>query len=528
MARPRSIQIDAISQKEILNNSPYYRYGGGSFFDYPPDKVLKSVQSERLYGPYIELLNEAHTFAVNDKLWQNITQRDYYVEPASDNEFDIECARALEQDLKALGQDRFVRGPNAVVKSFGGFDEAFYKLCQASHYGHRAAEVVWGQNEDRVVLKDIKPLPMGLVRPTPGEKGWRLVLSPEFGGMYRKDLPYRKIIWVAFDAELDNPWGNGTAAKTYSPAFFKRTMAQFALQFADANGDPKVIMKYAEEFQISLDEDTTNGKQRASDVLLKQGIQLKKSGVAVVPDTVTVDFVEIGQAPIYTGLMDYFDGQTSRAVLGETGTTDQSGSGGSRAQDEIADLQQLRIAKGLSDLVCEAINSSAILWWWQLNRAAFPRTTKPPRVKRRFAELEEREDLGILSDVAATITDASGYRIEKAWYEDKFQVPMSEALPEQGAIAGGQTAETPRLETDPNGPLTDGAPTSFAEYQGKTLSAIAEMSGIDRSVLCRVRDRGYMETQDKRLAKARVIAFVAGGKSRYEKDFDLWELVDAD
>ena len=76
----------------------------------------------------------------------------------------------------------------------------------------------------------------------------------------------------------------------------------------------------------------------------------------------------------------------SEAVLGETGSTNQSGGGGSRARDEVGNSVRLELVKADSDLLSGTINSSLVRWITALNVPG----ANPPRVWR---DCQEPEDL---------------------------------------------------------------------------------------------------------------------------------------
>ncbi len=63
-----------------------------------------------------------------------------------------------------------------------------------------------------------------------------------------------------------------------------------------------------------------------------------------MPQGMEIKLLEAARSGIdnYETLVRYMDGQISALVLGETGTTNQSGGGGSRAMDEVGNEVRLK------------------------------------------------------------------------------------------------------------------------------------------------------------------------------------------
>jgi phage gp29-like protein len=87
----------------------------------------------------------------------------------------------------------------------------------------------------------------------------------------------------------------------------------------------------------------------------------------------------------YEKLVRYMDEQISEVVLGETGTTNQSGDSGSRARDEIGNEVRLETAKYDADALCEVLNETLVKWIIDFNMPGAPY----PRLWRDFSEPED-------------------------------------------------------------------------------------------------------------------------------------------
>ncbi|MEM7773857.1 MAG: DUF935 family protein, partial [Cyanobacteria bacterium P01_A01_bin.37] len=195
-------------------------------------------------------------------------------------------------------------------------------------------------------------------------------------------LPNKKFIVHTFHGERDNPYGMGLGGKLYWPVFFKKNDVKFWLAFCDKYGSPTAIGKYQQ------------GNKGQRDELLKAIRAIAQEAGIAIPEGTSLEFLEAnrnGAITAYKDLADYMDQEISKAVLGETGTTNQSDGGGSRARDEVANGIRLEIAKFDADLLSDTLNRTLIKWIVDYNFA--PGTVAYPKLWRRFPELEEKEDL---------------------------------------------------------------------------------------------------------------------------------------
>ena len=131
---------------------------------------------------------------------------------------------------------------------------------------------------------------------------------------------------------------------------------------------------------------------------------------------------------VYETLLKYYDLEISKAVLGETGSTDQSSSGGSRARDQVGNEVRIDISKADADLLSETINATLVRWDV---RANLPEA-KLPKVWRVFPELQKEDDLNSKASRESTIVNFMGLKPSIRYIEETYGLPLEEPEEEKG------------------------------------------------------------------------------------------------
>jgi phage gp29-like protein len=169
----------------------------------------------------------------------------------------------------------------------------------------------------------------------------------------------------------------------------------------------------------------------------------------------------------YEKLVRYMDEQISEVVLGETGTTNQSGDSGSRARDEIGNEVRLETAKYDADALCEVLNETLVKWIIDFNMPGAPY----PRLWRDFSE---PEDLVQKAQRDKSLTE-TGVKLRKKYYireynlqEDDFD--LVEPKPKDRATdqRPGNPAEFATAESSDVAKLAE----AFAEKSGKPMELL--------------------------------------------------------
>ena len=383
----------------------------------PQDEVLLSRGGGgwTAYDVYSALAKDPHVYAVLQKRYSAVVGREWHVVAGGDRSIDKKAADGVKAMLSALADNApQEENGSALITTSGGFDQTCLGLLSATLYGHQPAEILWERQGKEIYPVEVPVRDVRRFVYRAGERGYQprlLTRSYTWDGI---EIPPRKFIFHRFAAlPTEDPYGLGLGARLFYPVFFKNNCVKFWLIFAD---------KWANPTPIGTHPKTATKEQQEEFLDTLEGIA---SDAAVrVPEGFKVDFVNAGtgSAPsTYEGLVGFCNGEISKAVLGETGTTDQSSGGGSRARDQVGNEVRIEIAKADADLLCDTLNRTLIKWICQYN---WPDAV-PPKVWRKFPELESKIDRGAEATLIVALAGA-GYKPKREWVEDRLEIELEE------------------------------------------------------------------------------------------------------
>lgn len=424
----------------VSKNIEYPLYGRNSTIDgwplYPKDEIAREHGYTRWYDIYWDLLRDPHCFAVLQKRWMAVVLREWDVEPGDSSARAKRDAQEAKEMFHGLSTSQSDNLKFASIEPLDGFAQVKYGLLKANFYGYSVAEILWESGNKGVIAKDIKVRLQKRFRITIKQGRFELRhLTPQ--SQYTGEpLPNRKFIFHCYDGDEGNPYGFGLAARLYWPVIFKRQLSRFSLAYADKYGSPTGVGKYPDnrdDLRDALEETIANIGQETS---------------AAIPDSTSIEWlIASGQGnQVYQGLMDYFDREMSKVVLGETGSTDQQGSGGSRARDQIGNEVRIEIAKLDADMLCDTLNKSVLSWWHYFRNGD---KGSPPRLVIKFPELDAVEDLNSRASRDSQIVQASQRQLTEKYWTETYGVefeekpkPKPSPMDNLGSVFGGDTGES--------------------------------------------------------------------------------------
>jgi phage gp29-like protein len=451
VAVPRQLRAEiATAKRDVV----YPVYGGDRL--QPVDELLLYHGQMRQWDTYEDLLLDPHIWAVMQKRWNAVVCREWEVKPASNSAPDKKAADIVRANLEALA----TRTPTeekgeAIVTTAGGFDQTSLGLLDAILKGFAVGEIIWGADGKENFIDEIRIKNQRRFTYVAGDRGYKLKLlttEQPFNGI---TLPARKFIVHTFQG-YKSPYGFGLGAKLFWPKFFKSNDIKFWLAFCDKYGSPTAVATYPD------------GRDDLRDELLKMIDRIAQETGIAIPDGTALSFLEATRSSTincYKDLADYMDREVSKAVLGETGSTDQTGGdGGSRARDQVGNDVRIEIAKGDADLLSDTLNRTLAKWLTEYN---VPDAT-PPKIWRKFPELEASEDLGARATRDETIVRFMELKPSTKYIKDTYGIELIEPEPEPqqpstldklGSIFGGgaQPAAIPDGGAA-NAPAADASP----------------------------------------------------------------------
>lgn len=436
------------------------------------DETLLTRGEGKGYDIYRDLLKDSHCHAVIQKRVLASVQREWVVEPGGNRAIDKKAADMVKAHLENLGADyEREEQQEAVLSIAGGFDRFSEGMLRGALVsGFAPAEILWDTDGKEIFPREVPVRsPRRFVFQAAESGGYKpRLLTPE-ALIEGVPLPPKKFIFHLFHAEDDNPYGWGLGSRLFWPVFFKRQLARFSLAFADKYGSPGMIGKFPANRKDIRDE------------MLKMMQMIGQEGIGAVPQGVEIDFLNAptGGADVYDRLMGYFDREMSKCVLGETGSTDQLGSGGSRARDQIGNEVRIEISKADSDLFSDTINRTLVRWDVGFN---YP-DAKLPKVWRRFPELDAVEDLNSKANRDNTIANMMGVKPTRKYVMDTYKIDLEEPAPEEpgleqqlGGVFGNGAAEEA-----PEEPVAELELSETADF-GAIIDRVLKWNGLEIGV----------------------------------------------
>lgn len=285
------------------------------------------------------------------------------------------------------------------------FDQARQELLQAVLYGFYVGEVIWKLRDGHIVPAVIRAKHPRRFSFSTDRELKLLTLQNMIEG---ESLPERKFILFTYGSS-DNPYGKGLGQKLWWPVWFKKHGIKFWMVFLEKFGMPTAVGKYppgtpADQQQALLD---------AIDAIHNE------TGIKI-PDTMTIDLLEASRQGkvTYETICEYMDKQISKAVLGQTATTE--GTPGKLGNEDAQEEVRADILKADADLLCECLNNTLVRWIVDYN---FPGVTAYPKL---WVRTEKEQDLTPLSERDRTLTRDIGLPIGKRYFYETYAIPEPE------------------------------------------------------------------------------------------------------
>lgn len=206
----------------------------------------------------------------------------------------------------------------------------------------------------------------------------------------------------------------GGLARLASTAYMCKafTLADW-MAFAEVFGMPLRLGRYG-----------NGATEKDINTLINAVANIGTDAAAVIPDSMRIDFQEAGKSTggheLFLKLAEWLDKQVSKAVLGQTATTEGTPGklGSDDAQGEVRKDILIADAKQLGN----TLNRDLVKPYIDLN---FGPQDNYPRI---LLQVHEPEDLNALTNALETLVPL-GLGVEASWARDKFGIPD----PEKGA-----------------------------------------------------------------------------------------------
>ncbi len=362
-----------------------------------PDPTLRTESKGKGLKLYDEVDRDPHAGSVLQTRYLAVVGKEWDVLPA-------ESARKRGRPT-ATTQEQAVADFVKETLQATNFEQAMAELLQAVLYGFFVAEVIWKAEDGAIRISKIRakhPRRFSFTL----DRDLRL-LTPH-NMIEGEELPDRKFIEFTFGSS-DNPYGKGLGQKLWWPVWFKKHGIKFWLLFLEKFGMPTAVGKYPP----GTDPDQQQKLLDAIDAIQNE------TGVKI-PDTMAIDLLEASRQGkvTYETLCEYMDKQISKAVLGQTATTEGT-PGKLGNEDAQMDVRQ-DILEADASLLVEVLNETLIPWIVDYN---FPSVTSYPKFEIRT---EEEKDLKPLAERDEILTATIGLPVGRKYFYDTYGISEPE------------------------------------------------------------------------------------------------------
>lgn len=306
-----------------------------------PDPVLRRTgQDIRVYR---ELMSDAHVGATVESRKSGVLSLDW----------------ELERGLSPKRQYQFV------LEVLSGLDlvRIISEILDAPFFGFKPIEVMWQKDGSSLIVEDLvgKP-PEWFVFSPEGELRFRSKENMIKG----EALPPYKFLLARHKPTYENPYGERVLSRCFWPVTFKRGGMKFWITFTEKYGMPFIVGKHPRPTQ-----------KQDIDALLDVLEKMIQDAVAVIPDDASIEIHETDRrasADIYLTLLQFMNMEISKAVLGQTLTTEMQPVGSFAAAKVHLEVRD-DIVRADKRIVEQTINT-LIKWLVRLNfgeEASIPR-----------------------------------------------------------------------------------------------------------------------------------------------------------
>ena len=349
---------------------------------------------------------DPHLFSQLQTRKNAVTGLDYEVIPFdSDDPRDKEIAEFVEAQLGGIE----------------GFEDIMLDLLDAIGKGFAVSEIMWSYDEGHVVVDDIRSRHQKRFFWDSVDDSFKVRTQEAPEGI---ELPKNKFIVHKYKARSGHPSRAGVLRVVAWMYLFKNYTLKDWVAFCEVFGMPLRLGKY----QPGASEDD----KRA---LMQALVAIGADAAGIFPDGTAIEFVnteKTSSTDLYERLARYCDEQVSKAILGQTLTSDSGG--GSYAQSKTHN----DVRHDLTVADCKAI--AATLRRDLIRPLVLYNFGEDQRIPYLRFDAEESEDLTQTATVIGTLIREAGLKVPTSYIYKKFSNPKPEG-DEEVATPPGQTAQ---------------------------------------------------------------------------------------
>lgn len=337
-----------------------------------PDIVLKKQGKDiRIYK---ELLCDPHVFACTQSRKAGVLSLDWEINRGLDKD---QNAEEIEKLLKKLDLQKIISD-----------------ILDATQFGFQPLEIMWKKDKSGHIMPErvtAKP-PEWFCFDDDNNLKFRTKEN-----YYGEVVPAKKFLLAQNNPSYNNPYGDRTLSRVFWNVTFKKGGLKFWVVFTEKYGMPHLIGKHP---RGSTKEETNSLADMLEDMV--------QDAIAVIPDDSSIEIQEASKsssAEIYEKLIDKMNTEISKAILGQTLTTEIGSTGSYAASNTHMQVRQ-DIIDSDKKLV-EGVINQLIQWIYEIN---FANAEVP------VFELYEPEDVDLTLAQRDKILSDTGVKFTKEYF----------------------------------------------------------------------------------------------------------------
>ena len=338
-----------------------------------PDIVLRKQGKD--ISIYKELLCDPHVFACVQSRKAGVLSLEWAINRGSEEKNEV--AEEIEKILNEIDIHKLISD-----------------ILNATQFGFQPLEIMWKRDKSghvmpaRVVAKPSEWFCFD------DDNNLKFRTKENYYGI---ELPDKKFLLVQNNPTYNNPYGERTLSRVFWNVTFKKGGMKFWVVFTEKYGMPHLIGKHP------------RGASKAeTDSLADMLEEMVQDAIAVIPDDSSVEIQEASKsssAEIYEKLIDKMNSEISKAILGQTLTTEIGSSGSYAAANTHMQVRQ-DIIDSDKKLVETAINQ-LITWICEFNY---------PNIDVPVFELYAPEDVDLTLAQRDKILSETGVKFTKDYF----------------------------------------------------------------------------------------------------------------
>lgn len=332
---------------------------------------------------------DPHLFSQLQTRKNAVTGLDWEVLPFDGDDYDKEISDFVESELKSLEN----------------FEDVQMDLLDAIGKGFAVSEIIWGYADGKTTIQDIVSRHQKRFFWDSIDDTFKVITRDCPSGIA---LPDNKFIVHRYKARSGHPARAGVLRVVAWMYLFKNYDVKDWVSFCEVYGQPLRLGKYA-----------PGASDADKDALTRALVQIGTDAAGIIPDGTSIDFVTNSKADstdLYDRLARYCDEQISKAVLGQTLTSDSGG--GSFAQSKTHD----EVRHDLTVADCKAL--AATLRRDLIRPLVYFNFGEAQRIPTIRFDCGEPEDLKNTADIIGSLVQQTGLKVPTAYLYKKFNIPQ--------------------------------------------------------------------------------------------------------